>query len=83
AAESIRKIGLKARIALLPLDQDPNEAKPEVVRKALCRLREYSPRLAVEWRLRNPYTALRRAKAPLTARRNKSVVTRNPDVRSL
>ncbi|MBP2498425.1 DNA primase [Methylobacterium sp. PvP062] len=67
AAESIRKIGLKARIALLPLDQDPNEAKPEVVRKALWQAQEYSPRLAVEWRLRNPYTALRRAKAPLTA----------------
>ncbi|MCP1540032.1 hypothetical protein [Methylorubrum extorquens] len=61
-AESIRKIGLKARVALLPLDQDPNDAKPAVVRRAIWEAQEFSSRLAVEWRLRNPYTALRRQK---------------------
>ena len=63
AAESLRKVGLRVRIALLPLDQDPNEARPEIVRKAVWEAKEFTSRLAVEWRLRNPYTLERRRRA--------------------
>lgn len=60
AAESMRKIGLRVRIAMLPLDCDPNEVSGDVTRKAIWEARLYTPALAVEWRLRNPYTLLRR-----------------------
>lgn len=63
AAESIRKIGLRVKIALLPLDCDPNEVSGDVVRKAIWTAKTYTPALAVEWRLRNPYTLLRRKRA--------------------
>lgn len=63
AAEQLRKIGLKVRIALLPLDKDPNEVTPEVVQKALYAATPYSAQLAVKWRLRNPYALERRQKA--------------------
>jgi DNA primase len=56
AAELLEKIGLKARIALLPADRDPNEVLPEVVRQAFWSAKRYSKGLSVKWRLRNPYT---------------------------
>jgi DNA primase len=60
AAELLRRIGLQVFIALLPSEKDPNEVLPEVVRDALHKARPYTPKLSVEWRLRNPYAAQKR-----------------------
>lgn len=56
AAETLRKVGLIAKIALLPPDRDPNEVLPEVVREAFYKAEPYTSQLAVKWRLRNPYS---------------------------
>ncbi|AMB48235.1 hypothetical protein [Methylobacterium sp. AMS5] len=63
AAEQLRKIGLRVKIALLPLDKDPNEVPGETVRKAVYAATPYSAQLAVQWRLRNPYALQRRQNA--------------------
>lgn len=62
AAEKLRRIGLKARIALLPADRDPNEVLPEVVREAFWKAQVFTPALALRWRLSNPYA---RRKVPV------------------
>lgn len=54
-AELLRKVGIACRIALLPAGKDPNEISPEEVRKAFYSAEPYSSRLAIKWRLRNPY----------------------------
>lgn len=55
AAHALHKIGLHAKIALLPRDRDPNEVTPEVVRAAYWQAQPYSSELALKWRLRSPY----------------------------
>lgn len=55
AADCLHRIGLRARIALLPQDKDPNEVPSHVVRDAFYRAALYTPSLAVQWRLKNPY----------------------------
>lgn len=55
AAELLRKLGLRVRIATLPEGKDPNEVAPELVREAFDKAETYSPALAVRWRLRSPY----------------------------
>lgn len=57
AAEQIARVGLRARIATLPADRDPNEVTGDVVRAAFLGARPFSKLLAVEWRLRNPLVA--------------------------
>lgn len=60
AAKRLTGIGLVARVALLPLDKDPNEVLPEVVRKAYWEAQVWTPKLDITLRMRNPYAALRR-----------------------
>lgn len=55
AAELLRKLGLRVRIALLPEGMDPNEISPKRVRDAFHKAETYSPVMAVRWRLRSPY----------------------------
>lgn len=55
AAELLRKLGLRLRIAILPEGKDPNEIPPEAVRECFNQAETYSPALAVKWRLRSPY----------------------------
>lgn len=59
AAEQLKRIGLTVRIALLPKDRDPNEVLPEVVRDAYYKAKTYSPKLSVEYRLKNPFAPTR------------------------
>ncbi len=63
AAKHLRGLGLKCKIALLPYEKDPNEVTPDVVRAAFYSAREYSAKLEIEWRLKNPY----RQKKPATS----------------
>jgi DNA primase len=55
AAELLRKLGLRVRVATLPPGKDPNEIAPEQVRECFHKAETYSHALAVRWRLRNPY----------------------------
>lgn len=55
ASKLLIGIGLKARIALLPPDRDPNEVSPDVVRAAFYSAVPYSSRQEVLWSLRPPY----------------------------
>lgn len=55
AAKLLDGIGLKARIALMPAGKDPNEVGAEVTVAALRGAALYTPTLAIEWRLRNPF----------------------------
>jgi DNA primase len=45
-------IGLKARLAELPADKDPNEVAPQVVRDAYWKARVINPTSAIELRMR-------------------------------
>jgi DNA primase len=49
------KIGLRAKVALLPKGLDPNEARPDVVRQAIWQAAPVTSAQVVRWRLRNPY----------------------------
>lgn len=53
--KQIRRIGIQARIALLPRDKDPDEVPEAVVRQAFYQAHDYSTSLDVKWRLKNPY----------------------------
>jgi DNA primase len=55
AAKLLTSIGMKARIALLPFEKDPNEVTGEIVRKAYYAATLWTPAVDVKWRLRNPY----------------------------
>jgi DNA primase len=55
AAELLRQVGLRVRIAILPAGRDPNEVLPEVVRKAFWEATVYTKMLNVKWRLRDPF----------------------------
>lgn len=55
AARRLTGLGLKARIALLPFDKDPNEVDGSVVRAAFHAARLWTPALDIQWRLLNPY----------------------------
>lgn len=55
AAELLRKVGLKTRIALLPAGKDPNEISAAILCAAFIAAKPYSPQLAIKWRLRNPF----------------------------
>lgn len=57
AAGKLTGIGLRVKIALLPKDRDPNEVNPQVVQEAIWKATAYTPMLAVQWRIRNPYSA--------------------------
>jgi DNA primase len=54
AADLLARVGLKVRIAVLPLDKDPNEVPAQVVREAFWQAKPYSKTLAMQWRLKNP-----------------------------
>lgn len=60
AAELLRRIGLRVRIATLPFERDPNEVLPQTVRDAFGAAQEYTPILNIQWRLKNPYAGCRR-----------------------
>lgn len=60
AAEQLRKIGLRIKIALMPPEKDPNEVTGDVCRRAVKDATPYSAQLAVRWRLQNPYAIARR-----------------------
>ncbi|MTH61081.1 DNA primase [Paracoccus litorisediminis] len=63
ASRLMVSIGLKARVALLPFEKDPNEVTPEVVVAAYRAARPYTPALDMMWRLQNPYAnAINRAR---------------------
>jgi DNA primase len=55
AASLLHGVGLRARVALLPADKDPNEVVGEVVRAAFQNATPYSAIQAIKWRLKNPY----------------------------
>lgn len=55
AAQKLTKIGLTARIALLPFEKDPNEVTGDVVRAAYYAAQKWTPALDIKWRLRSPY----------------------------
>ena len=55
AAERLVQAGIAVKIAILPIDKDPNEVLPEVVRKAYREATVYSKMLSIKWRLNNPY----------------------------
>lgn len=57
AAKLTSRIGIRTRIALLPLDKDPNEVPAHIVRKAFYEAKTYTSILDIQWRLRNPFAA--------------------------
>lgn len=59
AARRLRGIGLKAKIALLPFDHDPNEVSPDIVRRAFYGAHDYSDALHMKWSIANPYATER------------------------
>lgn len=63
AADKLQSIGLRAKIALLPPDKDPNEATPAEVRAAFYGAHIFTPKLSMMWRLRNPYAKAHRKSA--------------------
>lgn len=67
AAKLLKAIGLRVRIALLPAGKDPNEVAGAVVREAIWKAEPYTPKLDIQWRLRNPYKVPIKAKSFLTA----------------
>lgn len=71
AAKLLTGIGLVARIALLPFDKDPNEVLPEVVTAAYREAAIWTPKLDLQWRLRNPYAEAARQRS----RQDKSTLT--------
>lgn len=60
AAKRLTSIGLQTRVAMLPLDKDPNEVLPEVVRKAYWEAQVWSPKMDVMLRMKNPYAIMRK-----------------------
>lgn len=62
AAKLLTSLGFVVRIALLPPGKDPNEVSAEVVRKAFFEARTWSPKIDLQWRLQNPYSARHRAR---------------------
>lgn len=55
AAELLHRNGFQVRMGLLPEGADPNEVPAQVVREAFWKAQLYTPRLAIQWRLRSPY----------------------------
>jgi len=55
AGKMLTRCGLRVKIAKLPLDHDPNEVLPEVVRGAFYAAEPYTTALDAKWRLRNPF----------------------------
>ena len=55
AAKRIKRLGLRARVALLPPGKDPNEVPGAVVREAFWKAPAYTTQLEIQWRIRNPY----------------------------
>lgn len=55
AGMMLRSMGLRVRIAFLPMDCDPNEVDAAVVRQAIWEAKLLTPARMVEWQLRNPY----------------------------
>lgn len=60
-ADLLHKMGLRARIALLPAGKDPNEIAAVSVREAFYKAVTYDRALAVRWMVRNPYKSLKTA----------------------
>lgn len=56
AAELLRRLELRVKIATLPFEKDPNEVLPQTVREAFQNAREFTTALNIEWRLKNPYS---------------------------
>lgn len=55
AGDMLRRLGIKVRIAQLPKGKDPNEVPASVVAGAIIGAEVLTPRLMVQWSLRNPY----------------------------
>lgn len=55
ACQQIVKVGLQAKVALLPIDKDPNEVPSAIVRKAIWEAMTWTPALHVRLRVKNPY----------------------------
>ena len=55
AAKMISAIGIETRIALLPKGKDPNEVRGDIVCRAFCDAQRYTPKLDIQYRMRNPY----------------------------
>lgn len=56
ACQDITKLGLEARIALLPAGKDPNEVDSSEIARSFADAKPYSRLLDVRWRTRNPYS---------------------------
>lgn len=57
AALEITKIGMKAKIAILPPGQDPGSADASVIRDAIRTAREVTRTSALKLRMANPFAA--------------------------
>lgn len=58
AALVLHRMGLVARVAMLPLDKDPNEVPPAVVREAFYKARVVNAATATRMKLRKKQTAV-------------------------
>lgn len=61
AAKLLTGIGFTVRVALLPYEKDPNEVTGDIVRQAFYAAQSWTPKLDIMWRMKNPYTAARKA----------------------
>jgi DNA primase len=61
AGLELLKIGMRVRIATLPLGKDPNEVPPEVVQRAFFGATSLTKLSAVKLRMNNPYPLLEKA----------------------
>jgi len=59
AAELLRRLDLRVRIATLPFERDPNEVLAQTVRETFLAARPYTPLLNISWRIKNPYAGRR------------------------
>lgn len=57
ACKLLRQVDLKAKIALLPADRDPNEVTADVVRRAFWEAVPYSQAQHIKWMMKNPFKA--------------------------
>lgn len=55
SASKLYGIGIKVKVALLPLGKDPNEVTGEVLRECFYKAKPYSKMMATKLLLRNPY----------------------------
>jgi DNA primase len=55
AAELITKVGLRAKVGLMPLKMDPGEADASTILKALREAQEFTRVSSLRMRMRNPY----------------------------